>query len=226
MIRVLVSWIVGIVVGLMSLFWMPYTSSASSTGTITVRLGNDMLTAIASEPEAVLQLTLLADDDDLLADIETLREQSKLELEPLMKRYMYAADALVKLSSDADLNEEERQERTRLHEVYQNTDAQIQSILNRYRGDIEHQLRTHTLDTATLSLKYSDVHTFQCRPGRYRMYAVLTFSTTTLTWFDAIIVQGGDRHSLKLTREGLMNPFWTDLDWWSFINLDFSKHHF
>jgi hypothetical protein len=30
---------------------------------------------------------------------------------------------------------------------------------------------------------------------------------------------------VTLTRNNLKNPYWTDLNWWSFMNLDFSKHH-
>ena len=104
---------------------------------------------------------------------------------------------------------------------------------------------TLPVETLTFTLPCSGVsHQFQnVAPGKYRLYGILAFSTTTLRWFEPIVVKcgvqnsfrkagvqnsfckGGDRPTVYLTRDNIMNPYWTELNWWSFMNLDFSKHH-
>jgi hypothetical protein len=172
-------------------------------------------------PQDDLQLTLLLLDDthDLLAQMTALQEKSKPELEPLIKQYMYAAEILGRLAVS------ESKKRTQFQQQFAEVEQQINNILDNYRKQIDAILESAALlsnmcFSITESCFLPDV-----APGNYRIYAELSFSTTTLRWFEPIEVKGGDSVPVNLTRDNLKNPYWTDLNWWSFMNLDFSKHH-
>jgi hypothetical protein len=166
-----------------------------------------------------LTLVLLDDTPDLLAQITALQEKSKPELEPLIKQYMYAAEMLGRLA----LSESEK--RTQFLQQFVEVEQQINIILDGYRKQIDEILESAALLSTTCSSITESCSLSDVVPGNYRIYAELSFSTTMLQWFEPIEVKGGDSVPVNLTRDNLKNPYWTDLNWWSFMNLDFSKHH-
>ena len=173
-----------------------------------------------------LSISLLADDDDVLAQIEALREQSKAELEPLVKQYMYTAEELTQLALQQSDEQHTRQDKDRLLSVFATTEKNIQAVLKHYEAMIDSIIRRYTLRKVTdVSVCSESIPFKEIPPGTYRVYGVLTFATTALTWFEQIRIEGGGCHTVHFTRENRKNPYWTALDWWSFINLDFSKHH-
>jgi hypothetical protein len=110
-------------------------------------------------------------------------------------------------------------------QTFKTTEKAIETVLERYRMLIDARLQRDTIKTLTSSYPTVTSQFENVAPGTYRLYGVMTFATTTLRWFEPIVMKGGGRYSITLTRENLLNPYWTDLNWWSFMNLDFSKHH-
>jgi hypothetical protein len=172
-----------------------------------------------------IQLSLLDDRDPILAHLEQLREQSKGELEPLVKEYMRIAGTLTQFAVTADTGQLPQEKKTQLVQTFKTTEKAIETVLERYRMLIDARLQRDTIKTLTSSYPTVTSQFKNVAPGPYRLYGVMTFATTTLRWFEPIVVKGGDRYTITLTRENLLNPYWTDLNWWSFMNLDFSKHH-
>lgn len=170
-----------------------------------------------------LEITLLVDDDDLLRQTTALQEQSKPELEPLVKQYMYAAEALNRVRTEERSHQEQQ---ARLMQSFTSAERRIRQVLERYASLIARLLDRHTCrkfyktPLTTTTLTFRDVP-----PGQYRAYGVLTYTTTRLTWFEPVHIKGGECRTITFTRDNLYNPYWTDLNWWSFVNLDFSKHH-
>lgn len=166
-----------------------------------------------------LRVALLDDTTDLLAHITRLQEDSKKGLEPLVKRYIHAAEMLTQLRAAT------AEEKAPIIQRFRRAERQIDDILSSYRQQIDQLLERATLNMYTAST-LDESFVFSGIPsGNYRVYAELMFSTTTLRWFESVSVKGGDDGSVNLTRDNLKNPYWTDLNWWSFMNLDFSKHH-
>jgi hypothetical protein len=172
------------------------------------------------EHELLLRLSVFDDGDDLHARITALQDASKPALEPLVKRYMYAAEMLgyAARSDDADA-------RAAFRRQFDDAEAQINHILAEYRQQIDAVLADAHLLAHTCASAFEPCAVAGVAPGRYRLYAELSFATTTLRWFEAVEVKGGETVSVALTRDNLKNPFWTDLNWWRFLNLDFRKHH-
>jgi len=197
--------------------------ASQQVGTLTIRrVYPQAIPAVVGETPK-LQFFLLSDADDLVAQIVRLQEQSKPELEPLVQQYMLCAEQLIRIASRRD--QERQPEYAQLLQSFQAAEAQIQMVLARYRAQIDRVLQAHLVNVQTGNLELDHAAFREIVPGAYRLYVVMTFATTTLRWFEPIIVKGGGCHSVTLTRENLMNPYWTDLNWWSFMNLDFSKHH-
>jgi hypothetical protein len=172
-----------------------------------------------------IQLSLLDDRDPILAHLEQLREQSKGELEPLVKQYMQIAETLTRLAVTADTGHSSQETKAQFVQTFKITEKAIETILERYRMLIDARLQHDTIKTLTTSCSTVTSQFENVAPGAYRLYGVMTFATTTLRWFEPIVVKGGGCYPITLTRENLLNPYWTDLNWWSFMNLDFSKHH-
>lgn len=167
-----------------------------------------------------LTLTLLDDADDVLARITALQEASKPELEPLIKRYMHAAEMLSRLSQAAS------EQRAQFRQQFDEAETHISHILARYHQQLRRIVEHAAVASQTCAALVADCRLADVKPGQYRLLAELSFSTTTLRWFEPVEVKGGDSPvSVLLTRDNLKNPYWTDLNWWSFLNLDFSKHH-
>lgn len=195
----------------------------SAKGTILVEIVYPHALELLTQYEPQLEITLLADDEALMGRIHALQERSKPELEPVVKQYMYAAEALNQIRT----GKIPQQQQTQLMQSFTAAEKRIQQALERYTPLITDLLQRHTCQKihkmpplAALTLTVKDV-----APGRYRVYGVLTYATTTLTWFEPVHIEGGERRTITLTRDNLHNPYWTELNWWSFINLDFSKHH-
>ncbi len=172
-------------------------------------------------PEDGLQLavTLLDDAHDIFAQITALQEESKPALEPVLKRYMYAAEMLGRLpAADAE-------KRAQFHQQFSEAETQINRILAGYRQQIYDILDNAALMSTACSSLTEACSLSGVASGKYRVSAELSFSSTTLRWFEPVEVKGGEAISVSLTRDNLKNPYWTDLNWWSFMNLDFSKHH-
>jgi len=208
------------------------TGGPPDSGEIAVNIYYGKDTALFTEYTTTVQLYLLTDDDDILAQIEQLKEQSKAKLEPLVKQYMQAAEKLTQLALEVGTDREKQDEKKRLHNIFTIAEKTLNAILKKYRGVIDSLIEHHTLQTFTMPLSRimhhvsSINHQFEnVAPGKYRVYGIMAFSTTTLRWFEHITVKGGDRHTIYLTQDNITNPYWTDLNWWSFMNLDFSKHH-
>ncbi|GAK56072.1 hypothetical protein U27_03034 [Candidatus Vecturithrix granuli] len=180
----------------------------------------DIETLAKYDPQ--FQITLLADDEDILGQIKRLQDQSKPELEPLVKQYMYAAEALNQFKNGKITDQQQAQ----LMQSFTVAEKRIQQVLERYTALITVLLQRYTHQKipnapfATTILTLRDV-----APGHYRVYGVLTYTTTTLAWFEPVHIKGGERRTITFTRDNLHNPYWTELNWWSFVNLDFSKHH-
>lgn len=173
--------------------------------------------------EPHLELSLLADDDDILGQITALQEQSKPALEPLVKHYMHAAETLNRSSAGTV---DSPQQRAQLIRNFTTAETRIQEVLERYTPIITEILQRHARQKIRRTPLLTNTLTVQdLPPGRYRIYGVLTYATTTLTWFEPVYLQGGDCRTITFTRDNLNNPYWTTLNWWSFLNLDFSKHH-
>jgi hypothetical protein len=196
---------------------------AQAPGDITVAFKYAVAPDVFVQSPPTLQILFLSDHDDIFSQIEALKEQSKAELEPLVKQYMYAAETL--MTSAAEARQADQQTQKRAAELFKTAETHIEVVLARYQLQIDSLMQQHTLMTAMLTLLPAERRFTQIQAGKYRVYAVLTFSTTALRWFEPVEVKGGGRHTITLTRENLMNPYWTDLNWWSFMNLDFSKHH-
>lgn len=167
-----------------------------------------------------VHLTLLDDAADLQAQFTALQEESKPTLEPLIQRYMLAVERLSRLAP------EQAEARRRLHQQAAEAEDGIQATLTAYRRQLD-----ALLDEAALRRQSCASLTEACvlsgaAPGAYRLYAEVAVATTRLRWFEPLtITKGGDALSVRLTRDNLQNPYWTDLNWWRFLNLDFSKHH-
>ncbi|MBD3304762.1 hypothetical protein GF339_00260 [candidate division KSB3 bacterium] len=173
-----------------------------------------------------LTVSLLDDRDDLLTQIERLREASKGELEPLMRQYMYLAESLTQIALQQAPPQQKVQKQAQIADRFHRIEQKLSHVLTQYRTRIASLLRKHTLRTLPAKPLSAAPRRFKAiPPGRYRIYTVLRFATTTLTWFEPVQIQGGDRPNILLTRENMRNPDWTELNWWSFMNLDFSKHH-
>ena len=136
---------------------------------------------------------------------------------------MRVTEALTKLATTARETHQAQQEQ--LVRRFTILDLHIQEILDAYQVQLDALIKQRTVRTLSCPGITEPCRIADIPPGRYRLYGVVTFSTTTLRWFEAIVLKGGDRPTVILTRENLMNPYWTELNWWSFINLDFSKHH-
>jgi len=188
-------------------------------GSILIELVPDGLPPLNSA-DARLSVALIDDSDDLLAQIDAWRETSKLALEPLIKRYMYLAERLTQSASAAD-----SEERERLKTEIRSLEAQKDALLKAYCVKIQKLLASQTrkrLDVAADSLP---VTLEAVSPGVYRAHVILAVQTTQYHWFEPFRIQGGDRLAIRLSRENVKNPDWTGFNWWSFMNLDFSKHH-
>ena len=169
-----------------------------------------------------ITLFLLDDRQDLSRQLTEWREESKAQLEPLIKKYMYCAELLTRLAGQ----QERTDEKTRALLAFHEQETQIQRLLNDYSARIDQIFQEQTLQIRRENGRAAErIEFYDIPPGKYRVYAILTYATTTFQWFEALSLEGGDTVSCALTRENLKNPYWTDLDWWSFINLDFSKHH-
>lgn len=214
-----------VIVGSDALLAFAETTPAAKFGEITVTLPAAQEIAVLPNAAFSLRLALLDDRENLLAQIEQLKEQSKAELEPLVKEYMYAAGVLTQLAAQSEAEPTARQTQAQRLKAFKTAEQQIAAVLAHYRTRIEARLQQNTLQTRTFSARTGNARFERVAPGQYRLLAALTFATTTLRWFEPILVKGGDRPTVRLTRANLMNPYWTDLNWWSFINLDFSKHH-
>jgi hypothetical protein len=201
------------------------TTVLANSGEVIVNLDYGKDTAGLTRYPPAIQLSLLDDRENIFAQIEQLREQSKAELEPLVKQYMQTAEALTQLAVKTNTGQSARHTRERLLNAFKTTEKNIQMVLEHYRTLITARIQQDTIETLTLPDPTVNGQFGNVTPGRYRIYGVMTFATTTLRWFEPIVVKGGDRHTVDLTRENMTNPYWTDLNWWSFMNLDFSKHH-
>ena len=165
---------------------------------------------------------LLDDQHDLSGQLLEWREESKAQLEPLVKDYMYTAELLTHLAVQGKRTEERKRALLSFREV----ERHIQGILDGYAAQIDRLFQEKTFQIRQeeeRAVKHIEFH--ELPPGNYRVYVVLTFATTALHWFEALTIKGGDTVLCTLTRENLNNPYWTELNWWKFINLDFSKHH-
>ena len=205
-----------------TMFGYAASSECEEKGELVVELLYPQNLKTLAQYEPQLEITLLADDDDLLGQIDALQEQSKPELEPLVKQYMYAAEALHQSRTGKITQHQQTQfmrnftaAEKRIHKVLERYTPMITDLLDRHTRQ---KIRNTPLLTATLS--FHDL-----APGQYRVYGVLTYTTTRLTWFEPVHVKGGERRTITFTRDNLHNPYWTALNWWSFVNLDFSKHH-
>lgn len=193
------------------------------SGKIRVMLTYAVPPDILEKSRPTLQFVLLSDHDDIVSQIEALKEESKNELEPLVKDYMHAAETLTMFAVKGE--QTDTQEKERIVNVFENTERRIKDVLALYHLRIDALLQQHRIVTKTVSSLHAGGAFTLVQPGKYRVYAVLRFSTTTLRWFEPVEVKGGGCHTIVLTRENLMNPYWTDLNWWGFMNLDFSIHH-
>ena len=185
-------------------------------GTVIIELAPDGLPPLE---HARLSAALMDDADDLLAQIMAWRDASKPALEPLIKQYMRSVERLMQLSAGSS------DERQRLSADTAVFEAQTYAILERYRLQIRGLLASHTLKRREMAAVSLPMRLDGMSPGRYRVHVILTVETTQFHWFEPIQLQGGDRLAIRLTRENVKNPDWTDFNWWSFMNLDFSKHH-
>jgi hypothetical protein len=205
------------VVGILGFTALGDTAQASRNGQ-NVCVSVDYPAVPAGEP-LLFEITLLDDSTDLAVRLTTLQNESKPLLEPLVKDYMYAAEYLTRIAASTS------EEKTRFLRQFRTSEQQIERILDTYHQ----QLETLLEQAAIISQQAPTVDEALCLPGVssgvYRVYAELSFSTTQLRWFEALQVKGGGDASVTLTRDNLKNPYWTDLNWWKFINLDFSKHH-
>jgi hypothetical protein len=204
------------------------THVTQTSGEIAVNIYYGKDTALSTKYTPAIHLYLLNDKDNILAQIEQLKEQSKAELERLIKQYMLAAEMLTQLAVKTGTESITQHTKDQLSEDFKVNKKRIDAVLEHYQTAIDTLIEQHTLQTHTTSVPRITHHASRIRniaPGKYRLYGVMTFATTTLRWFEPIVVKGGDRHTVYLTRDNLMNPYWTDLNWWSFMNLDFSKHH-
>jgi hypothetical protein len=201
------------------------TGSSQNSGEIIVNLYYGMDPAVLTRYPPTIQLSLLDDRENILAQIEQLREQSKVELEPVVKQYMQTAETLIQLTMKTRAGQAPQHTREQLVNTFKTTEQNIEAVLERYRPIIAARIHQATIETFTLSDPTVNAQFGNVAPGPYRIYGVMTFATTTLRWFEPIEVKGGDRSTVNLTRANMMNPYWTDLNWWSFMNLDFSKHH-
>lgn len=193
------------------------------TGELIVTVRYDEQADILRMNHAEIRLQLLDDRADLLAQIEALRQQSKAELEPVIKAYMYAAGALTRLASQNSPEQQSQQEQ--LSRTFKASEQQLYAILARYRESIRTIMQRDMVQTHALSASTGTISLKKLASGSYRVFVIATFATTRLIWFESVTIKGGDRLRIELTRNNLKNPYWTDLNWWSFINLDFSKHH-
>ncbi|PIE35541.1 hypothetical protein CSA56_03815 [candidate division KSB3 bacterium] len=172
-----------------------------------------------------LTLCVLDDRQDIGAYIERLREESKPVLEPLVRRYMLSSEALTRLTVRRD-SPAIQKERSRLRADFSSANEDIDSILAYYRRRIDRCIEQAIIrHLAEMPVRSDAIVLRELPPGTYRVYGVISFATTTLHWFEGVTLEGGESHSIILTRTNMMNPYWTDLNWWSFMNLDFSKHH-
>jgi len=202
------------------------TPESQDSGEIVVKIHYKESAALFTRYDARIHLSLLIDDEDLLSQIELLREQSKPELEPLIKQYMYTAETLTQFALKNKNVRDTQQKKEQFMKVFTTTQKRIHTVLAQYKAVIKSIIQRHTLRTLHDKSAFSDQLQFsELSAGRYRVYGALTFATTSLTWFEPIHVKGGGRYTVTLTRENMMNPDWTELNWWSFMNLDFSKHH-
>jgi hypothetical protein len=211
------------ILGLLALcFTMPLTVAAELSTDIFIQVEiADKLPNFSWE-QSRIKVFLLDDRHNLSRQLTDLQEESKAQLEPLIKEYMYTAELLTRLAAQKEKAEERTEALLSFHEQ----ETQIQRVLDGYAAQIDRIFQEQTLQIrreegqAVERIEFHDIP-----PGKYRVYAVLTFATTTLQWFEALSIEGGDTVLCALTRENRHNPYWTDLNWWSFINLDFSKHH-
>ena len=185
-------------------------------GAVIIELVPDGLPPLAN---ARLSAALMDDADDLLGQIMAWRDASKPALEPLIKQYMRSVERLIQLPAGSS------DERQRLIADTAVLEAQTYAILERYRLQIRGLLASHTLKWREMAAVSLPVCLDGMSPGKYRVHVILTVETTQFHWFEPIQLQGGDRLAIRLTRENVKNPDWTDVNWWSFMNLDFSKHH-
>lgn len=214
---------VGLIILTGAMFGYATSSECEGKGELVVELLYPQELETLAQYEPRLEITLLADDNNLLGQINALQNQSKPELEPLVKHYMYAAEALNQLRT-REIPDQQQQEQ--LMQSFTAAEKCIQQVFERYTPLITDLLQRQThqkihktpLATTTLTLK-------DIEPGQYRVYGVLTYTTTTLTWFEPVHIKGGECRTITFTRDNLHNPYWTELNWWSFVNLDFSKHH-
>ena len=170
--------------------------------------------------DARLSVALIDDSSDVLAQIDAWREASKPTLEPLIKRYMYLAERLAQLTNAADSHE-----RQRLGAEMRELETQKDKALTAYRANIRTLLAAQTKKRIDVAVDSLPVTLEALSPGAYRAHVILTVKTTQFHWFEPFHIQGGDRLAIRLSREHIKNPDWTDFNWWSFMNLDFSKHH-
>ena len=190
---------------------------AAREGSVMIELAPDGLPPLRN---ARLSAALMDDADDLLGQIMAWRDASKPALEPLIKRYMHAVERLAQRSNAADSDE-----RQRLAAEVRSLEAQQEALLTTYRRQIGDLLASHTLKRREMAAVSLPMCLDGMSPGKYRIHVILTVETTQFHWFEPIQLQGGDRLAIRLTRENVKNPDWTDFNWWSFMNLDFSKHH-
>ena len=211
-----------------------FISPDSGEITVEIDCGKDMTLFTKYTP--IVRISLLSDKNDILSQIENLREQSKVELEPLVKQYMLTAEKLTQLTAKTDVDTAQTIQRSkkRLFIDFKEVGEKIDAVLQHYQTTIDSLIEQNTLQTLSISSSRATYQFSNIAAGKYRIYGVMTFSTTTLRWFEPIVVkcgvqnsfcQGGDRPTVYLTRDNIMNPYWTELNWWSFMNLDFSKHH-
>lgn len=202
----------------------PATCLSRDTGEFSVIFRDQADPAVFREYDAHIALYLLDDNDDTFTQIEALREQSKAELEPVIKQYMLTVEALNQVASQKKkgLNPE----KDRLLSTFKVIEEQVGLILEEYKERIDKLIQGHILQTIRMKFPVSEPLWFkELFPGKYRVYGELTFSTTRLRWFEPLIIRGGDSYTIIFTRQNMQNPYWTELNWWSFMNLDFSKHH-
>ncbi len=190
---------------------------------VSVRISEDMPDIDTYLPR--MMLYVLNDQDNIEAHIEQWKEESKDILEPLVRQYMLTAETLLHVTSRAHSLEVQK-EQARLLSQFASVKQAIESYLTDYRQRIEHLIDHYTVRRVNVMSAGPDAIVL-CGfpPGKYRIYGIVSFATTTLRWFEAVTLKGGDRQNIVFTRENMTNPYWTDLDWWSFMNLDFSKHH-
>ena len=217
-----VSFLCGVLGLLAQCLALPLTVAAELPATVSVQVDiADEFPNIVWEQSRVT-VFLLDDHQDLSGLLTELQEESKAQLEPLVKKYMYTAELLTRLAAQRERAVEKKQALLSFHKQ----EAQIQHILDKYTAQIIQLFQKQTLQIRREEGRSVERIEFHDIPsGNYRVYAVLTFATTTLHWFEALNIKGGDTALCVLTRETLNNPYWTELNWWKFINLDFSKHH-